>query len=444
MWLAGRLLKNDTDVNSCMLSALQQPHYSSCNTADIIGNQQKNLVEFRAGKMTLKGSTVSPDKRKGLVYIYQSEDGLTHFCWKDRKSGTVEDDLIVFPDDCEYKKVTQCKEGSRVFLLKFKTSARKLFFWMQEPKADGDDDLVWKVNDSLNNPGGSGGNARQGGQSGSVTPTPSESEMQALISNMSQSQLMQLIGGMSDLGSPSGLLSHLSQQISGLQGSGSGSSNSNTTSNSSSAPATTTTTTTTPVAAATAAAPAPATQTSTTVPKTEAAKTSSSSAKTPASSQHAPIQLQDLQKILSNLQPAGGAAAAVDLSASVNGDLIRRITSSPATVKKLAPLLPQFGGPEVKEEGLVKGTSEEGCKTEVEETLLSPQFQHALSAFCAAFPTGQLGPLVSQFGMGSEAVNAAQAGNLEAFLNAIQQEVTTASPKEATPAAEGAEDMNVD
>ena len=31
-----------------------------------------------------------------------------HFKWKDRTTGTVEDDLIIFPDDVEFKKVTQC------------------------------------------------------------------------------------------------------------------------------------------------------------------------------------------------------------------------------------------------------------------------------------------------------------------------------------------------
>jgi len=51
----------------------------------------KYLVEFRAGKMNLKGKTVTPDKRKGTVYIHQSEDSLMHFCWKDRTSGNVED-----------------------------------------------------------------------------------------------------------------------------------------------------------------------------------------------------------------------------------------------------------------------------------------------------------------------------------------------------------------
>lgn len=54
-------------------------------------SQNKNLVEFKAGKMTMKGKMVHPDKRKGLVYVYQSEDSLMHFCWKDRTSGTVED-----------------------------------------------------------------------------------------------------------------------------------------------------------------------------------------------------------------------------------------------------------------------------------------------------------------------------------------------------------------
>lgn len=40
---------------------------------------------------------VHPDKRKGLVYVYQSDDSLIHFCWKDRTSGKLEEDLIVFP-----------------------------------------------------------------------------------------------------------------------------------------------------------------------------------------------------------------------------------------------------------------------------------------------------------------------------------------------------------
>lgn len=59
-------------------------------------NQSKNLVEFKAGKMTMKGKMVHPDKRKGLVYLHQTDDSLMHFCWKDRTTGTVEDVSCVF------------------------------------------------------------------------------------------------------------------------------------------------------------------------------------------------------------------------------------------------------------------------------------------------------------------------------------------------------------
>lgn len=54
-------------------------------------SQNKYLVEFRAGKMSMKNMVVSADKRKGLVFVYQTDDSLMHFCWKDRTSGIVED-----------------------------------------------------------------------------------------------------------------------------------------------------------------------------------------------------------------------------------------------------------------------------------------------------------------------------------------------------------------
>ena len=64
-------------------------------------SQSKYLVEFKAGKMTMRGKMVHPDKRKGMVHVYQSDDSLMHFCWKDRSKNVVEDvsNLILSPND---------------------------------------------------------------------------------------------------------------------------------------------------------------------------------------------------------------------------------------------------------------------------------------------------------------------------------------------------------
>ncbi|KAJ3011869.1 adhesion regulating molecule 1 [Thoreauomyces humboldtii] len=102
------------------------------------------LVSFRAGKCTRSGTTVTPDARKGLLYMNEGEDSLIHLYWKDRRTGAIEDDLIIFQDEAEFEKVTQ--SDGRVFVLKFKSSSQKLFFWMQEPKADKDTEFAAKIN----------------------------------------------------------------------------------------------------------------------------------------------------------------------------------------------------------------------------------------------------------------------------------------------------------
>jgi hypothetical protein len=38
---------------------------------------------------------------------------LMHFCWKERSNNTPEDDLVIFPDEIEFKKVTQNTTGKK-------------------------------------------------------------------------------------------------------------------------------------------------------------------------------------------------------------------------------------------------------------------------------------------------------------------------------------------
>eukprot|EP01134_Creolimax_fragrantissima_P002291 CFRG2291T1 len=110
------------------------------------------LLEFKAGRMKRDGKTITPDNRKGSVYIHQSDDSLMHFCWKDRKTNKSDDDsdLIVFPDEAVFSKVKQTDQ--RVFMLTFKTSYKRMFFWLQEADDSDDSKLVKKVNHLLDNP----------------------------------------------------------------------------------------------------------------------------------------------------------------------------------------------------------------------------------------------------------------------------------------------------
>merc|ERR1719310_399334 len=70
-----------------------------------------------------------------------------HFQWVDREKNEVALDLLFF-QDAYFQKIEKCKDG-RVFLLRFTSSDKKLFFWLQEPKTEGDDDLLKKFNEAV-------------------------------------------------------------------------------------------------------------------------------------------------------------------------------------------------------------------------------------------------------------------------------------------------------
>ncbi|XP_029424306.1 proteasomal ubiquitin receptor ADRM1 isoform X2 [Nannospalax galili] len=372
------------------------------------GSSTKYLVEFRAGKMSLKGTTVTPDKRKGLVYIQQTDDSLIHFCWKDRTSGTVEDDLIIFPDDCEFKRVPQCPSG-RVYVLKFKAGSKRLFFWMQEPKTDQDEEHCRKVNECLNNPPMPGTLGASGSGGHELSALGGEGGLQSLLGNMSHSQLMQLIGP-AGLGGLGGLGALTGPGLASLLGSsGPPASSSSSSSRSQSAAVTPSSTTSSTRATPAPSAPAAASATS------PSPAPSSGNGTSTAASPTQPIQLSDLQSILATMNvPAGPGGSQQDVQ------------------ERLLPYLPS-------------GESLPQTADEIQNTLTSPQFQQALGMFSAALASGQLGPLMCQFGLPAEAVEAANKGDVEAFAKAMQNNAKS-EPKEgdSKDKKDEEEDMSLD
>ncbi|KAM6982135.1 proteasomal ubiquitin receptor ADRM1 isoform 1-T1 [Tautogolabrus adspersus] len=397
------------------------------------GSSSKYLVEFRAGKMTLKGNVVTPDKRKGTVYIQQSDDSLIHFCWKDRTSGNVDDDLIIFPDDCEFKRVNQCTTG-RVYVLKFKAGSKRLFFWMQEPKTDKDEENCRKVNEFLNNPPIPGAPGSGGGSGHELSALGGEGGLQNLLGNMSHNQLMQLIGP-TGLGGLGGLGALAGPGLANLLGSGGPATSSSSSSSRSQSTAATPSSGGAPRLSSTQAPTTPVTPAASAVSPTSVAPSTPASAQTPvvpasvgSPTSHQPIQLSDLQSILATMNVPASAAQgpAVDLASVCTPEMMAPILTNAEVQKRLLPFLPS-------------GESLPQSADEIKNTINSPQFQQAMSMFSSALASGQLGPLLTQFGLPADAVDAANRGDVEAFARAMQ-----GSKGDSKEKKEDDEDMSLD
>ncbi|KAI8977121.1 proteasome complex subunit Rpn13 ubiquitin receptor-domain-containing protein [Mycotypha africana] len=141
-----------------------------------------HLVEFNAGKVIKEGNMLKPDTRKGVIYMDQSDDQLMHFYWKERKAADPEDDFIIFPDEAELIHVHECTTG-RVYVLKFKSSSQKVFYWMQSKNDEKDEELVNRVNQLINDP--------QSAMSGSGHRDGNDLEYEGNV----HSDLMQILGG---------------------------------------------------------------------------------------------------------------------------------------------------------------------------------------------------------------------------------------------------------
>ncbi|KAG6850277.1 hypothetical protein H0H93_015534 [Arthromyces matolae] len=113
----------------------------------------ETLLAFKAGRAYRRPNTNFVDARpeKGAVILTNGDDGLLHFTWKNRTTDTIEEDLILFPSDATFVKVSQA-EGGRVYVLKFSSSDQRHFFWMQDASSARDEEFVNNLNGYLDDP----------------------------------------------------------------------------------------------------------------------------------------------------------------------------------------------------------------------------------------------------------------------------------------------------
>jgi len=112
-----------------------------------------DLLAFKAGRAFRREGTnsVEPSPTKGAIVLQSGDDGLLHFLWKDRSTNEVEEDLILFPSDATFVKVSQSSWG-RTYVLKFSSSNQRHFFWMQDASNSKDEEFVRHLNQFLEDP----------------------------------------------------------------------------------------------------------------------------------------------------------------------------------------------------------------------------------------------------------------------------------------------------
>jgi hypothetical protein len=164
------------------------------------------LISFKAGKMRTtpieNRFRVEADDRRGLLSLEKGQDGAIHFLWKDRQTLQAVDDFLVFPGDQTLEKVDTGRPEDRIYLLTFKTSAdRRFFFWMQEPDVTKDEERVKDFNRFMNDV--------------TATAAPPSGGLRGLLSTTGAGGLSGVAGG-SSAAAPIVGLDELSNILSGL------------------------------------------------------------------------------------------------------------------------------------------------------------------------------------------------------------------------------------
>eukprot|EP00256_Glycine_max_P069711 XP_025984306.1 26S proteasome regulatory subunit RPN13-like isoform X2 [Glycine max] len=308
----------------------------SSSSADVFPAIQEVMLEFRAGKMFLEEKRVVPDTRKGLVRIARGEEGLVHFQWLDRTQNVVEDDQIIFPNEAIFEKVNQT--SGRVYILKFNSDDRKFFFWMQESNADGDSQLCSSVNDYINRPLELLGEEEP---DGSLPLQISEDMTEDDISSRYLHSVRDCALAKSDMG---GFACRIQAANLGIPNLG-----------------------------------------------VEATSDVTSSG---------PVKLEDLQRILSNIGPAG-----LGLGDILKPDLIMPLMDMLPLEQRLAPYLPEG-----------KWSPEE-----ILELLQSPPFRQQVDSFTYVLRTGQID--LSQFGIDPSKYKFTVLSFLEALEDSVSKSV---------------------
>eukprot|EP00056_Hartaetosiga_gracilis_P014151 m.239851 g.239851 ORF g.239851 m.239851 type:complete len:371 (+) comp14132_c0_seq1:67-1179(+) len=333
--------------------------------------QGPRRVEVKAGRMVMEGMTVSPVPEKGMIFVEKDDSGLTTFNWVNRDTNSVEEQLIVFPHSQKFLKCKSAPESSRVYYLKINDARH--FFWMQDADASNDELNCENLNKSMN------------GQPftlpGEQSNNDNNSSDQMAAMTPEQQQLMQMLG-----------LGHLAtpqQTMGGARGD---------------VPSA-------PSRPQRREGSALANSLSVHDDDGEAVNDNDEGDEGEDGEVEGQGELNEQQQAFINALMQGFANESQQQQGMLEGASLNDIL----TVSNLEDILQNEDAVARLVDHLPEGS--DGTKEDILETIRSPQFSQRLQAFTAALQSGELGAVMSQFGVDPSTT---QGAGVLGLLEAIQ------------------------
>ncbi|KAJ6619479.1 proteasome complex subunit Rpn13 ubiquitin receptor-domain-containing protein [Mycena sp. CBHHK59/15] len=153
------------------------------------------LLAFKAGRAFRRegSNTVQPSPVKGAIILTAGDDGLFHFTWKNRTTGVVDEDLILFPSDASFLKVPQ--SSGRMYVLKFSSSNQRHFVRISDASPSRDEEFAANINRLLQDPESISFGASTSAQAADAAAPSSSSATAPLIPPEQLAQLQALLSG---------------------------------------------------------------------------------------------------------------------------------------------------------------------------------------------------------------------------------------------------------
>lgn len=395
-----------------------------------------SLVTLKAGKMACvqkENSSkfiITPETVKGQLSLIRGDDDLIHFQWKNRSTNAIDDDFVIFPNEAEFKKVDTGVASDKVYLLQYKNSDRRFFYWLQGiDKADKPTENVLlnanKLSEYLNNPPpvvaqgaapGAGGQFDQNALMQMLGSMGSGTGGATAASSLSASQMTDLQSILSNMGQPTNpITSSSSTGVTTASSAVTGTSVSSPTPDATSTPAATTTTQVNDMGQV------EETEDELLQRAIEESMKEDDNGTAPGSNSNGPddavtaavssipstssaITMEDMTRAMAVLQ--GGATRPLSLVKLLSNPQVMHLFDNPECQQELLALLPD--------------TLQ--TPSELYATIQTPQFKNSVSTLSQAIQSGDYFSLATNFGLdpsiGMDKLNRGDV--IGAFLEAIQ------------------------